>query len=1106
MIHEAQKNTRSPLLSCWRASRLVAAGLFVVSSLALLPIPVLNAQAESLLRTPAGRPSSDVPQESTAIGAGSRVERELKGGEAHDFRLSLATGQFLRVVVSQKGIDVTATLLGPDGKQIAYVDNPNGKWGAETVVAVVGAAGEHRLEVRSPNKNADGGRYDLTVIDLREATAKDKDLTAAERNFELGRKLYGQRTATSVREAIERFNQALPIFESYETHDRQAMTLYVLGFSYYNSGEVQTAVAHFRRALPLFQAAGDRKQEGNILNYLGGAYEISGDLPEALKYYNQALEIFRAEKDQFLEAVLLNNIGKIYYDLADWQKALEYYTRALPLFGAVNNQRSAANTLRNIGSVQVYLGDPNKGLEYHEQALRLQRTAGDKAGEAFTLTLMGFAQARLDNPQKALEYYNQALQLHRATGDRRVEAITLGTIGATYSAIGEQHKALEYNQQSLDLIRVIGDRRYEAAALGNLGEAYLALGQQQEGKDYYNQALTLFRSMDDRNSIARMLQGVARAERGMGNLKQARSLIEEALLEIEKVRGRIGSQQNRTSYRATLQSAYTFDIDLLMQMHRLDPNAGHDAEALQASERARTRSLLELLTEARVNIREGVDVALLEQEQKVLQVLNAKAQRQVQLLGQKNATVQLATLSKEISELEDRYQDVQAAIRKSSPGYAALTQPQSLGLRDIQAQLDERTVLLEYSLGEERSYVWAVRQNSLKSYELPKRLVIEKAARLVYDSLKARSQSKSGENVQQKRERIAQMDSQLLNAGKELSEMVLGPLGSELGAERLVVVADGALQYVPFAALSVVSRQSSVAQPSRTTKQLLTTDNGPLTNYRPLIQDHEIVSLPSASALAIQRHGLAHRKPAANNVAVIADPVFSATDARVSAKAKTVVAKQAEADGSANARSIEHLADDSGLVIRRLRFTRQEANQILAEVPRAKNLRALDFKANLATATGVELSKYRYVHFATHGFIDSERPNLSAIVLSLVDEKGKPQDGFLRVNEIYNLSLPAELVVLSACETGLGRETKGEGLEGLTRGFMYAGARRVVVSLWNVNDKATADLMARFYRGMLRDKQTPAAALRTAQIEMSRQKEWQSPYYWAPFVLQGEWR
>src|SRR6266496_2573465 len=167
--------------------------------------------------------------------------------------------------------------------------------------------------------------------------------------------------------------------------------------------------------------------------------------------------------------------------------------------------------------------------------------------------------------------------------------------------------------------------------------------------------------------------------------------------------------------------------------------------------------------------------------------------------------------------------------------------------------------------------------------------------------------------------------------------------------------------------------------------------------------------------------------------------------------------------------------------------------------------RALDFAANRTTAMGAEVSKYRFVHFATHGFLNSRHPELSGIVLSLVDQEGRAQDGFLRAHEIYNLKLPADLVVLSGCRTGLGKEIKGEGLVGLTRAFMYAGAARVMVSLWDVNDEATAELMKRFYGGLLgRNKLSPAAALRAAQVSMASDKRWSSPYYWAAFTLQGE--
>ncbi|MCI0388947.1 MAG: CHAT domain-containing protein [Acidobacteria bacterium] len=276
-----------------------------------------------------------------------------------------------------------------------------------------------------------------------------------------------------------------------------------------------------------------------------------------------------------------------------------------------------------------------------------------------------------------------------------------------------------------------------------------------------------------------------------------------------------------------------------------------------------------------------------------------------------------------------------------------------------------------------------------------------------------------------------------------------------------------------------------------------------------------MISLPSALALAVLRQELAGRKPAPKGVAVIADPVFYADDDRmklVSAKLADETTPSGAAQDLVATRIIEHLVETAAkstvrkLVIPRLPFTRQEADQILAAAPGSTNLRALDFKANRVTATSAELSQYRYIHFATHGLLDSQRPGLSSLALSMVDEQGRPQDGFLRAHEVYNLNLPAELVVLSACRTGLGKEIKGEGLVGLTRGFMYAGAARVVVSLWNVNDKATSVLMAKFYQEMLKEGQRPAAALRSAQVEMLRSSQWQSPYYWSAFVLQGEWR
>jgi CHAT domain-containing protein len=604
---------------------------------------------------------------------------------------------------------------------------------------------------------------------------------------------------------------------------------------------------------------------------------------------------------------------------------------------------------------------------------------------------------------------------------------------------------------------------------------------------------------------------MARVERDRGNLVEARQWIEAAISLIESMRADAGSQQLRASYLASRRKYYELHIDTMMRLHRSHPAEGFDAEALQASERARARSLLELLTESRVDIRQGVDLALLERERNLAQLLNAKAQRQLQLTGQRNSETQLSEIKKEISALEDEYNQVEAVIRKNSPRYSALTQPEPLSLKEIQQQtLGDGVMLLEYSLGEDRSYMWAVTSDSISSYELPGREHINKAARQVTELLTARSLRKRGETPPQRRERTLRADAQLPEAAKRLSEMVLGPVADRLGNKRLIIVADEVLQYVPFAMLPEPLRGGRRPATNETTISRRSSGAG----RQPLVVNHEIISLPSASTLAILRREVAGRKPAPKLLAVIADPVFTLNDVRFSSKTTRIEDRATpEPETSANTRIIEHPSESEAatishgrLAIPRLPFTRQEAERILAAAPAGANLKALDFRANRGTATRAELGRYRYLHFATHGLLDSERPGLSALVLSLFDERGNPQDGFLRAHEIYNLDLPAELVVLSACQTGLGKEIKGEGLVGLTRGFMYAGAARVMVSLWNVNDKATAELMAKFYQKMLKNGQRPAAALRSAQVEMWRQRQWQPPYYWAAFVLQGEWK
>jgi len=871
--------------------------------------------------------------------------------------------------------------------------------------------------------------------------------------------------------ALEYYNQSLPLYRVLGDQSGEARALTHIGIVYSELGEQQKALEYYSQSLPLFRALGDQPWEASTLNGIGLVYFKLGENQKALEYYSQSLPMIRAVGDRTLEATTLTNIGAVYSELGEKQKALEYYSQSLPMIRATGDRKAEASTLINIGGFYSGLGEKQKALEYYSQSLPLFRALGDRGGEATTLNNMGAVYSALGEKQKALEYYSQSLLLLRTVGDRGREAGTLNNIGNVYSELGEQQKALDYLGQSLPMIRATGDRRGEAFILNSIGNVYFKLGENQKALEYYSQSLPLSQAVGDRTEEAFTLSSIASAKRDQGNLTEALTNIEASLKIIESLRTKIASPELRTSYFATVQNFYQFYIDLLMQLHKTNPKSGYDTKAFEASERSRARSLLELLQEANADIRQGVAPELLQQERSLQQQLDALEKQRIEVLNRPNHTpAQEAELEKQRQTLLTQYQDIQTQIRTTSPRYAALTQPQPLTLAQIQQQiLDENTILLQYSLGKDRSYLWAVTKTSITSYELPKAADIETTAKKFRDAVTAPS---SRDNA-----------NQVAKANDAISQIILQPVAAQLGQKRLLIVGDGVLNYLPFAALSLPGKSGENRNP-------------------PLIVDHEIVLLPSASTLGILRQNYNDRQPPNRSLAILADPVFSANDERVKNSSSATTQQAVE---SANPGLSRSRGDKTGQ-FDRLNFTRQESQIIQALFPANSRTESLDFAASRATATNPNLSQYKIIHFATHGFANSDRPELSGIVMSLVDEKGNPLNGFLRLTDIFNLKLAADLVVLSACQTGLGQNIQGEGLVGLTRGFMYAGTQRVVVSLWTVDDEGTATLMSSFYKGMLQKGLTPAAALRAAQLEMWKQEKWKSPYYWAAFTLQGEWR
>jgi CHAT domain-containing protein/predicted DNA-binding protein YlxM (UPF0122 family) len=899
------------------------------------------------------------------------------------------------------------------------------------------------------------------------------------------------------KKAFECCNQAVTLSKKIGYRRGEARSLTSKGSAHYAIGDLLKSVETLSQALLLWEELADHRGQAEALINLGYAYDDSGEIHKALDVYRQSLKHSQEAGDRQGEALAYSGIGRVQAWLGEKQAALDYQNEALRRFQEMGFRNGEAATWNNIAAVYEDLGEFQKALTAYNQALRLYHLARHRSYEALTIGYVGKMYLLLGSKQRALKEFSQKLRISRVLCDNRMQGYTLKDIGSVFESLGNKREALNYYNQSWKLQRASSDRRGQAYTLNAIGQIYDSLNDGPRAIRYYQEALQLIQAAEDRSGEVSTIFNIAKAERDLGNLTEARARIESALHSIEFLRTRLVNQEMRANYFAHVHQYHEFYIDLLMRLRKQQGDDTFTAAAFEVSERARARILLEVLAEAQVDIRRGVDDELLQRERLLRQQIEAKAEYNARLLYDPNASEQIARVKQELENLLDSYRQVQAQIRIKSPAYMELLQPAPLSLAEIQQQvLDADTMLLEYSLGESRSYLWAVTQSSITSYELPGRAEIERLARSMLNMIIA---YEPGRNPQfsQTRLMIRQAEARYKSGAAMLSHALLDPVAGQLGNKRLLIISEGILQYVPFAALPMPDNEASLSTQKRAGDQYAT----------PMLANHEIINLPSASVLAMLRQQVANRAPAKKAVAIIADPVFDRDDSRLQSGNDGATALNAARSRSGFIRKAftSRSPASDGMSFPRLLHTRQEANAILAAAADQEVMKAVSFKASRATALSAEMSQYRIVHIATHGLLDSENPELSSIVLSLVDEQGHLQNGFLRLHDIYNLNLPAELVVLSACRTALGKDINGEGLIGLTRGFMYAGAARVASSLWQVDDEATAELMGRFYQKMLKEQIRPAAALRSAQLEIMNKKRWQAPYYWAGFVMQGDW-
>ena len=896
--------------------------------------------------------------------------------------------------------------------------------------------------------------------------------------------------------ALDYYHQALELSRKISDRNEEARALTKLGeVSYLN--DIKAALEYLNQSLNTWRALGDAGGQAEALKYLGYTYADLSELSMALEYHQQALGLCLQVNDQHCEAENTNAVGLVYALMGEREKAIENYSAAETIFRAQGDRHGLITALNGRGAVYAAIGS-ERALDCHNEALQLSREIGDLQGQVVALRFLGTtyraladrgssnrdAEANEQSYARALECHTEALKLSRALKDRRIEAYVLQELGSVSSSLNRKIEAKNFYRRALALSRMTSDRRGEAISMDSLGTIAASLGQKEEALQYLRKALVLSQAAGDLARESATLFHLAHVNRDAGDLTEARRFIESAIEIVESLRSRVISQDYRADYFASARDYYELLLDVLTRWNKKSRQPDFVADTFRISEQARARILLDSIKEAHLNLREGVDAELLNQERKLGEMLDAEAGRlaQLRVAGKKD---EVGQASNELRRLTTAYDEIRARMKAQSPRYASLTQPEALAMSDVQSRLlDHDTMLLEYLLSDDRSYLWAITRDDAEVFELPARVQIEEAARVFYKLL-ITNQPVSGQTFDQQQLRIATAHAQLPAAATALSDMVLRPVADRLHRKRLLIVADGALQYVPFQALTVPAKPGEESPP--------------------LLLDHEVINEPSASVLVLVADDATQRLVAPNSVMVYADPVFEARDPRVKARsAADLQARAADKD-----KQLQEVLRDVGFAegssIPALPASREEAHAIISVAPWRSGREALNFDANRASINETDLSQYRIVHFATHGFVDYQHPELSGLVLSMVDENGNPQDGFLRMHDIYNLKLPVDLVVLSACNTGLGKEIKGEGLIGLTRGFMYAGARGVVASLWKVDDDATAELMKHFYAGMFQKGLTPAAALRDAQLSLRAQKRWELPYYWAAFVIQGQY-
>ncbi|MCH9647742.1 MAG: CHAT domain-containing protein [Deltaproteobacteria bacterium] len=1006
------------------------------------------------------------------------VDQLWPGSSELRFSVSLTQGDFLQVDVTQKHLDLELELRDETCRRVTRQDSLNSVTDTDQLMYIAETQGLHTLTLRRTDDASGAGAFSFRYLTRRRATKVDQIHTLGASMMAEG--LY---RAVSVRKedralAAKDFEKAAKAWTRLEAKDRLrdlSESLYQLGAYSRNQGWTESAMRLCNLSAELLSRLGLPKRRALTLELLAHMQQDGGNSHQALASWQTARTLMAQAESPLDEARMLVGIGQLWERLGETYSARSAYDQAL----AISPDTSSGKTIRaaahhNLGALYRDQGDLDRAELEYTKALGFQDPSKDPVRPLQTLRNLCWCYNFSYKKDEARDCFQNLLHRARAGSHPSLQAAAhngLGRVALEEESFVEARKHLE---RAVSTWRKLPRIDGLAAGLLHLGELEMGKGALAAAQKALHEGLRYSERLGDRQLSAAFEIRIARVEGELGRWKVALSRSRRTLGKIEEIRSSAVRTDLRLSFTALRRNYYATHIDLLHRAYQFDQETRHLNEAFETAERAHARGLLELLQNDEAGLSDATERALMAARKRARQKLNDLDRRRRDLLSNRLvATAQDSTriesLDKDLDEAVWQLREVEAEIRLKNPQLRSLVPPNLLTLSELRSHLRTDETVIELVLGEQASFLLLLESATIELHRLPPRHELESRTKALRESLTTRSRGIVGK-------RRAEADRSAKNLAKELAEILLVPVARHLEGQRLIIVPDGALHSLPFAALPLPASPTS--------------PSGRWTN-QPLVMRHQISVQPSLTSIATLRDLWRSRPPPRETLAAWGDPIFEATDPRLRV-AKPQNLPVAEL----------HEVQTRGL-LRRLLHSRSEVEAIIKLAASSKGF--LDFDV---TAASLESSQhFGILHFATHGLVDSEHPERSSLVLSLYTSNGAPDpSGLLRLTQILELNLNASLVVLSACRSALGRDVLGEGPLGLTRAFLRAGARRVIASQWDVDDRATAELMTAFYRSYLLEDLTAAEALRQAQLEVSRHPATAAPYFWAGFHLQGEWR